>query len=406
MKTKLLILAALLLALSPFNQAQDKPKQPDKAPEKAAESTEVKPNPDRKLPTQPEKGPGSTEYAHKSMQTSEAGEAGLHYWVYTPAEPAPKEAPVVCFVHGYGALKPDPYIEWITHIVRRGSIVIYPQYQAHGMEPPANYAPNSATAVNAALAWLKEDKTRVQPREKDFAITGHSAGGVTCGNLAADWETLKLPKPKAVMPVEPGRAFSYSSQAQKDGLIPLSEYKQIPEDCLLVCVYADSDTTVGHWCAKKIFADATAVKAENKNLVELCSCTHCAEHMIASHYAPGAPEGQHDCQDWFCFWKLFDGLTDAAFYGKNRQYALGNTEQQRFMGKCSDGVPMTELKVTLGDVKVDPDEAYLPVFDRQGRRLRGDRPDKKETPAPAPEKKPEPAKPAPKDESKEKEEGF
>jgi len=43
---------------------------------------------------------------------------------------------------------------------------------------------------------------------------------------------------------------------------------------------------------------------------------------------------------------LFDGLSDAAFFGKNREYALGNTAQQRFMGKWSDGVPVKELVVT------------------------------------------------------------
>ena len=36
---------------------------------------------------------------------------------------------------------------------------------------------------------------------------------------------------------------------------------------------------------------------------------------------------------------------DAAFYNKNREYALGNTPQQRFMGVWSDGVPVKELKV-------------------------------------------------------------
>jgi hypothetical protein len=50
--------------------------------------------------------------------------------------------------------------------------------------------------------------------------------------------------------------------------------------------------------------------------------------------------------DFYGTWKLFDGLCDAAFYGKNREYALGNTPQQRFMGVWSDGVPVKELKVT------------------------------------------------------------
>ena len=50
--------------------------------------------------------------------------------------------------------------------------------------------------------------------------------------------------------------------------------------------------------------------------------------------------------DYFGTWKLFDALCDAAFTGKNREYALGNTPQQRFMGLWSDGTPVKELKVT------------------------------------------------------------
>lgn len=34
--------------------------------------------------------------------------------------------------------------------------------------------------------------------------------------------------------------------------------------------------------------------------------------------------------DYYGFWKLFDGLTDAAFYMENSEYALGNTPQQRY----------------------------------------------------------------------------
>jgi dienelactone hydrolase len=50
--------------------------------------------------------------------------------------------------------------------------------------------------------------------------------------------------------------------------------------------------------------------------------------------------------DYYCTWKLFDGLTDAAFYNRNREYALGNTQEQRYMGVWSDGKPVKELNVT------------------------------------------------------------
>jgi acetyl esterase/lipase len=301
------------------------------------------------------------------VEVAEQGEGNARYWVYTPAEPKPEKAPVVAFIHGYGALEPTGYVEWLHHTCRRGNIVIYPQYQADWAEPPANYATNSASAVITALAYLEADESRVQPIKEKFAIAGHSAGGVTCANVAADWETLKLPKPRAVMPVQPGRAFSFNSRAQKDGLIPLSDFSKMPADCLLLCVYGDSDVTVGAWCARKFFVDA-GVSKENKNLIEFVSSEYGKEAQVAGHFTPAAPEGTPDFWDWYGYWKLLDGLTDAAFHGKNREYALGDTPQQKFMGNYSDGRPFEELKVWLGGEKVDPGAAYLPVFDRKGQR--------------------------------------
>jgi hypothetical protein len=88
--------------------------------------------------------------------------------------------------------------------------------------------------------------------------------------------------------------------------------------------------------------------------------------LLADHLAPNAVSEDYDSQetgrrrarleakledsvnalDYYGFWKLLDGLTDAAFYGKNHDYALGNTRNQRYMGTWSDGTPVKELVVT------------------------------------------------------------
>jgi hypothetical protein len=59
-----------------------------------------------------------------------------------------------------------------------------------------------------------------------------------------------------------------------------------------------------------------------------------------------ALEARVDAVDYYGLWKLFDALCDAAFYGRNRRYALGNTLQQRFMGFWSDGKVVKQLFVT------------------------------------------------------------
>jgi hypothetical protein len=65
-----------------------------------------------------------------------------------------------------------------------------------------------------------------------------------------------------------------------------------------------------------------------------------------------APERSGDANrtlsalDYYCIWKVFDGLIDAAFYGKSRDYARGHRHEQRLMGLWSDGAPVKELLVT------------------------------------------------------------
>lgn len=78
------------------------------------------------------------------------------------------------------------------------------------------------------------------------------------------------------------------------------------------------------------------------------SDSHGFPGLVADHLAPVCIPNSTlvDSMDYFSTWKLFDALTDYAFYGINRDYCLGNTSQQRFMGLWSDGVPVKELVVT------------------------------------------------------------
>ncbi len=364
-KTLCVLLVAVVVCFAP-TQAQNAPDKPDtktEAPKRNPKATA----PDK----QPSTGPGSSDYAHKSVTVTERGARSEKYWLFLPAEPAPKKSlPVIAFIHGFGALKPANYRAWIDHMTKRGNAVIYPIYQEHTFVPPKDFAKNSAASINDAIEYMKSDECKIKPDTEKFAIAGHSAGGMTTGNLGADWETLKLPEPKALMPVQPGRAFSYNSKAQAKGLIPLSDFANIPEDCLLLSVYGDSDWVVGSWCAKTIFKDATNVKAENKNLVKVVSDDYGKHPIVADHRTPGAPVGTADVLDWYGYWKLFDALTDAAFYGKNRDYALGDTAKQKSLGEWSDGHKVLEMKVTLGKdaATVDPMDGYIPIFKRNGER--------------------------------------
>jgi pimeloyl-ACP methyl ester carboxylesterase len=324
-------------------------------------------------PSQPATGPGGAQYSHTGVIKNHYGKGGQEYWIFEPDSPKPRSAPVIVFMHGWGGMNPLFYGAWIDHLVKRGNIVIYPRYQATLLTPLREFTPNTIAAVKDAIERLQTEKGHVTPELNKFAAVGHSMGGLLVANLAALAAESKLPRVRAVMSVEPGITESPIN-------FELADLKKLPADTLLLALAGDQDTLVRDTDAKRIYYESTRIPAANKDFITLVSDTHGAPSLIASHRAPtamdksydsgeglgGAPAGTSDpigdapqvkrrvrpetmqinALDYYGTWKLFDALCDAAFTGKNREYALGNTPQQRFMGRWSDGVPVKELKVT------------------------------------------------------------
>ena len=325
-------------------------------------------------PLQPENGPGGKTPLHSAVIKNRYGTGGKEYWIYEPDRPKPTKAPVVIFLHGWGGTNPLYYGAWIDHIVKRGNIVIFPRYQSSILTRREDFIPNTLYAVKDAVTRLQTEPGHVRPDLDKVATVGHSLGGLLAASVAALAGESELPRIRAVMSVEPGLTRSPAN-------VPLADLKKIESDTLLIAVAGDRDTLVDDEDAKRIYYESTRVSADNKDFVRLVTDERGRPALIANHRAPTAPDQFYDnsegdlatrrsggpgsgspvdgqvsvdsprtpainALDYYGLWKLFDALCDAAFYGKNREFALGNTPQQRFMGKWSDGVAVKELVVT------------------------------------------------------------
>lgn len=331
-------------------------------------------------PAQPDTGPGGKQYAHASVTKNRYGAGNGEYWIFEPDTPKPASAPVIVFIHGWGGMNPLYYGAWLDHLVKRGNIVIYPRYQATLLTPIKEFTPSTLGAIKDALTRLQNERGHIKPDLSKFAVVGHSVGGLLAASVAALASESNLPQVRAVMSVEPG--------ITEDPInIPLADLKKIPAETLLLSVAGDQDTLVRDTDAKRIYYESTTVPAANKDFVMMVTDTHGAPSLQASHRAPTAMNRSYDngegvgggpanpdrvgnsstqqngrgaqssqerrletmmvnALDYYGTWKLFDALCEAAFYGRNREYALGNTPKQRFMGLWSDGTPVKELKVT------------------------------------------------------------
>src|SRR5262249_34330331 len=146
----------------------------------------------------PATGPGGSEYAHAGVVTTgpfftrnKQQAPANRYFLYEPVGPVPESAPVVLFLHGFGATDPAIYSNWISPIVRKGDVVVWVQYQANGpLTPPGQFPGNAAAAWVDALGRLQTG-LHVRPEKNEVgalktAIVGHSMGGYLSVVLAAN----------------------------------------------------------------------------------------------------------------------------------------------------------------------------------------------------------------------------
>lgn len=289
-------------------------------------------------PTQPLDGPGGLNYSHNRVIKSTYGRGSNQYWIFEPSEPTPETAPLIVFNHGWSGLYPRFYNAWIEHIVKRGNIVVFPRYQRGIVIGFQFFSENAINAVKKAIDELKNGE-HVYPDLDKFAITGHSLGGGITASMAARAEEENLPIPKAIMPVQPAIAFDKKADLSK-----------ISNSTLMIVIVGEDDTVVGNSSGKIIFYNSTNIPLTQKDFIIQVTDDYGYPTISSDHMAPTCEINNSmlkvDAMDFYSNWKLFDALTDYAFYGINKEFCFGNTPEQRFMGNWSDGTAVKELIVT------------------------------------------------------------
>lgn len=288
-------------------------------------------------PQQPTDGPGGSNYTHDGVRQSRYGFGSREFWIFEPSNPTPQTAPLIVFNHGWSAFFPKYYQAWVDHLVKRGNIVVYPRYQLGMIIGTRSATQHAMYAVKRAIAIL-QNGDHVTPDLKKFAIVGHSLGGGITAEMAMLAGDQGLPFPCAVMPVQP---FINPNTMMED-------FHSMPSTTLLLVVVGEDDRVVGNASGKTIFITADQIPLDRKDFVIQRTDRHGEPALVANHMAPLCMSGSSnvDAMDYYSTWKLFDALTDYAFSGIDKEYCLGNTPEQRFMGYWSDDVPVKELCVT------------------------------------------------------------
>ncbi len=314
-----------------------------------AMSTEATPSARPSPPNQPTSGPGGSDYRFDQVRAERVGAPPTGFWLFSPERAADTDPlPVVVFLHGFSAVDPFGYGAWIDHIVRRGAVLIYPEYQTKDLTQTssAKYQPNAIAGIEAAIALLGAD--HAGPVDLDsIAIVGHSLGAVLSLNIAALAGGLKLPHVAAVMSAEPGGCAECGGISSLIGL-PYVDLSGIGQDTRVIVVVGEDDQVVTDEGARAAWAMLTNVPAEHRDYVVIHSDHRGNPPLIADHYAPLAANDKADidAMDWYGTWKLFDLLTDCGFHDQGCESSFGGTTIETYMGEWSDGTPVVPLSVT------------------------------------------------------------
>lgn len=293
-------------------------------------------------PVQSASGPGGSAYAFDGLLAASYGEGAEAYWVIEPSRRVDRELPVVVFVHGFGQIHYTIYRAWITHLVRRGNVVIFPRYHLGGVVDPATFT--QAAATNIAEALTRCDGQRHAAVDPDtLTMIGHSLGGTIVANLAARPEHFGLPRPKALVLHQPG-----DTRADRGlgALFPsvTEAHRTIAKDTLMLVVDVENDYFVSPHAGRRIFDNATAIDASNKRRLLMRSDAHGRPAIVADHMLPmgwttrDIRSGRVNAYD-LAAWRWFDAMQAAAMGDEDQREGVFG-EAALDIGKWSDGTPV------------------------------------------------------------------
>ncbi len=291
-------------------------------------------------PVQPETGPGGSQSPYPAARlTYVDGGRDARYYVWEPttdadgATPVASDAlPLILYIPGWGdtpAPTPQGETDWMSHLARNGNVVIAPVYY----DPVITYVKQF---LPLALEELQQPGH--SPIDLDrFAIVTYSYGSAAGVEYAATAAAEGLPVPKALFLNAPcvGK-FCWE--------IPqVAELGQLPEGLKVVVMAYDIDQVVFVDWPTRLFDQFADLPSEDRNFILMQSDDHGSPAITADHDVGWE---QVDAADWYGLWKVNTALFSCAFSGADCEYALGDTDEQRFMGIWNDGTPVREMIVS------------------------------------------------------------
>lgn len=299
-------------------------------------------------PQQPSSGAGSNSYPHASFSKSVHDSNDLKYWLYEPQAPAPANAPVLLYLHGWSATTPDAYEKMLIHFARKGLIVVYPKFG--GWFNTGKYESNAKTAYKNAIKRLQEPG-HVSPDLTKTVFAGHSLGAHLALRMANSSVSESYPAPLALVLHEAAGA-----DTQINETLSLENLSSIVSSTYLLLIsreqWVSDPNTYG--TVMQAWNNTPQIPRQQKSFIAVQSDSYGDPDLVSDHLGVVAGDcgwfctAPLDAIDWWGYWRPTEAIINYVFYGKDFEFVFGNGQTVRYMGKWADGTPVAP-KLTAAD---------------------------------------------------------
>jgi len=238
--------------------------------------------------------------------------------------------------------------------VKRGAIVVYPNYQRSLFTYPAKFTRHAARGIRDGVKHVQENLP-IELNLEEVSIVGHSFGGTISSNLLITYKEHGIPKPTVGLVCQPGYGPFKGAR--------LKEYIGVHDDLMVTFVSGAQDKVVGSDFAFEIFSQFELEAGVQKSYLVHHPDKHGSPSIGAKHAEPCSPnfdfdsgsrnfintaslqDGVANAVDYYCYWKILDAMMDCRFRNFNCDIAFTDSAKMTFMGEWSDGKEVKRLTV-------------------------------------------------------------
>ena len=315
-----------------------------------------------------------TQHHHEIVRVLTIGNGKDRAYAFIPEGPLPEgHIPIVFFHHGWLGTSPKNFGALIDHLVRSGSVVIYPVYQTINSRNPAeNTQPREITqlAGNAdkrALEAVEASYPNLVDPEKVLYV-GYSMGSAISLNIALDPSKFGLPPPKALVLMAPGNAHHVARGDEGKNII--GDLSGLPKDLAVVLIGGSADKSIGLPTSRELASQICHIPKSHRTLLIYSSDSDGNKKVLAGHGSPGAPDSRYEFPnpnesvaelimpapsyeasgslnmlDFAGYWKVTTSMLTYVNSGIYPKDVFGTGDAVKFLGKWPSGRPYIPAEV-------------------------------------------------------------